>query len=73
MAGKCYTIAFTSGRGATHYRVDQETGCRAQEDATKYTKAVADFLRRPGEMVRIARQSQAGDEVPEDDILADEG
>lgn len=69
MASKCYCIAYTSGRGATHYRVDQESGCRAQEDATKYTKAVADFLRRPGEQVRMARQSHTendGDLVDDD-------
>jgi hypothetical protein len=70
MAGKCYTIAFTSGRGTTHYRVDQETGVRSQEDATKYTKPVADFLRRPGEVVRMARQSHTEEDG---DLVDDDG
>jgi hypothetical protein len=30
-------------------------GCRAPEDATKYSKAVADFLCRPGEQVKMIR------------------
>ena len=61
MSGRCYALVYTSSRGTTHYRVDQETGCRAIEDATKYTKSVADFLRRPNETVRMVRASHAGD------------
>ena len=68
MAAKCYTLAYTSARGATHYRVDQEQGVRAQEDATKYARFVADFLRRPGEEVKIARLPH---EVEEDAAVED--
>ena len=61
MAGRCYALSYTSSRGTTHFRVDQEVGCRAPEDATKYIKAVADFLCRPGEQVKMIRSQHAVD------------
>jgi hypothetical protein len=61
MAGRCYALSYTSSRGTTHFRVDQEVGCRAPEDATKYSKAVADFLCRPGEQVKMIRSQHAVD------------
>jgi hypothetical protein len=68
-SAKCYGLTYISSRGTRHYRLGQRDSSRSDIDATRYTKAVAEFLARPEDEVVLLRKRATTTEEEAHDLL----